>query len=162
MVGEKTKAKTSLKTGNSSLEGWTEGARGGNQDEEGTGCGAQPPVWPCYPYVPSFCRPCPCLSSRHSPFFSHSLNSTTLPPTASLGLPVPPAAMHRTFQTDLYLLRLRAARAYVQALESSLSPMSSTAREPLKLHAVVSTRCGDIRARVSGILLCSWFYSLLF
>ncbi|MEJ1273543.1 dipeptidylpeptidase 3 [Cricetulus griseus] len=46
-------------------------------------------------------------------------------------------AMHRTFQTDLYLLRLRAARAYVQALESSLSPMSSTAREPLKLHAVV-------------------------
>lgn len=46
-------------------------------------------------------------------------------------------AMHRTFQTDLYLLRLRAARAYVQALESSLSPMSATAREPLKLHAVV-------------------------
>lgn len=48
------------------------------------------------------------------------------------------AAMHRTFQTDLYLLRLRAARAYVQALELSLSPMSTTAREPLKLHAVVS------------------------
>ncbi|XP_041518075.1 Bardet-Biedl syndrome 1 protein isoform X1 [Microtus oregoni] len=46
-------------------------------------------------------------------------------------------AMHRTFQTDLYLLRLRAARAYVQALESSLSPMSTTSREPLKLHAVV-------------------------
>ncbi|XP_073869235.1 BBSome complex member BBS1 isoform X10 [Macaca fascicularis] len=47
-------------------------------------------------------------------------------------------AMHRAFQTDLYLLRLRAARAYLQALESSLSPMSATAREPLKLHAVVS------------------------
>ncbi|XP_077718655.1 BBSome complex member BBS1 isoform X4 [Canis aureus] len=47
-------------------------------------------------------------------------------------------AMHRTFQTDLYLLRLRAARAYVQALESSLNPVSVTAREPLKLHAVVS------------------------
>lgn len=46
-------------------------------------------------------------------------------------------AMHQTFQTDLYLLRLRAARAYVQALESSLSPVSATAREPLKLHAVV-------------------------
>uniref|UniRef100_A0A8C9B014 Bardet-Biedl syndrome 1 n=1 Tax=Prolemur simus TaxID=1328070 RepID=A0A8C9B014_PROSS len=46
-------------------------------------------------------------------------------------------AMHRAFQTDLYLLRLRTARAYVQALESSLSPMSMTAREPLKLHAVV-------------------------
>ncbi|XP_070930324.1 BBSome complex member BBS1 isoform X3 [Macaca nemestrina] len=47
-------------------------------------------------------------------------------------------AMHRAFQTDLYLLRLRAARAYLQALESSLSPVSATAREPLKLHAVVS------------------------
>ncbi|XP_051682558.2 BBSome complex member BBS1 isoform X2 [Oryctolagus cuniculus] len=46
-------------------------------------------------------------------------------------------AMHRAFQTDLYLLRLRAARAYVQALESSLSPVSATAREPLKLLAVV-------------------------
>ncbi|KAB0358083.1 hypothetical protein FD754_002239 [Muntiacus muntjak] len=46
-------------------------------------------------------------------------------------------AMHRTFQADLYLLRLRAARAYVQALESSLSPVSVTAQEPLKLHAVV-------------------------
>uniref|UniRef100_A0A8C6D4A9 Bardet-Biedl syndrome 1 n=1 Tax=Moschus moschiferus TaxID=68415 RepID=A0A8C6D4A9_MOSMO len=46
-------------------------------------------------------------------------------------------AMHRTFQADLYLLRLRVARAYVQALESSLSPVSLTAREPLKLHAVV-------------------------
>uniref|UniRef100_A0A9L0TH30 Bardet-Biedl syndrome 1 n=1 Tax=Equus caballus TaxID=9796 RepID=A0A9L0TH30_HORSE len=46
-------------------------------------------------------------------------------------------AMHRTFQTDLYLLRLRAARAYVRALESSLNPVSATAREPLKLHAVV-------------------------
>ncbi|XP_059961510.1 Bardet-Biedl syndrome 1 protein isoform X3 [Mesoplodon densirostris] len=46
-------------------------------------------------------------------------------------------AMHRTFQADLYLLRLRAARAYAQALESSLSPVSATAREPLKLHAVV-------------------------
>lgn len=50
-----------------------------------------------------------------------------------------PSAMHRTFQADLYLLRLRAARAYVQALESSLSPVSVTAQEPLKLHAVVSS-----------------------
>uniref|UniRef100_A0A2K6ST50 Bardet-Biedl syndrome 1 n=1 Tax=Saimiri boliviensis boliviensis TaxID=39432 RepID=A0A2K6ST50_SAIBB len=46
-------------------------------------------------------------------------------------------AMHRAFQTDLYLLRLRAARTYLQALESSLSPVSVTAREPLKLHAMV-------------------------
>ncbi|XP_023566372.1 Bardet-Biedl syndrome 1 protein isoform X2 [Octodon degus] len=45
--------------------------------------------------------------------------------------------MHQTFQTDLYLLRIRAARAYVQALESSLTPLSATSREPLKLHAVV-------------------------
>lgn len=59
--------------------------------------------------------------------------------------------MHRTFQTDLYLLRLRAARAYVQALESSLSPVSVTAREPLKLHAVVSTQVlGVGRSAASG------------
>lgn len=77
---------------------------------------------------------------------------STVPSTATLPSPPPPppassirplcpsSAMHRTFQTDLYLLRLRAARAYVQALESSLSPVSVTAREPLKLHAVVSTQ----------------------
>ncbi|XP_056657261.1 Bardet-Biedl syndrome 1 protein isoform X1 [Monodelphis domestica] len=49
-------------------------------------------------------------------------------------------AMHRAFQTDLYLLRLRAARAYVQALESSLNPVSATLREPLKLHAVARSQ----------------------
>jgi hypothetical protein len=61
--------------------------------------------------------------------------------------------MHRAFQTDLYLLRLRAARAYVQALESSLSPMSATDREPLKLHAVVSVQvwgCQGQKAESSG------------
>ncbi|XP_012580584.1 PREDICTED: Bardet-Biedl syndrome 1 protein [Condylura cristata] len=47
------------------------------------------------------------------------------------------SAMYRSFQTDLYLIRLRVARTYVQALESSLNPVSATAREPLKLHAVV-------------------------
>uniref|UniRef100_A0A6I8NIH7 Bardet-Biedl syndrome 1 n=1 Tax=Ornithorhynchus anatinus TaxID=9258 RepID=A0A6I8NIH7_ORNAN len=46
-------------------------------------------------------------------------------------------AMHRVFQADLYLLRLRAARAYVRALESSLSPVAAAQGEPLKLHAVV-------------------------
>nr|XP_019793119.2 Bardet-Biedl syndrome 1 protein isoform X5 [Tursiops truncatus] len=55
-------------------------------------------------------------------------------------------AMHRAFQADLYLLRLRAARAYAQALESSLSPVSATAREPLKLHAVVSTHVAGASA----------------
>lgn len=62
------------------------------------------------------------------------------PPTSSTSPLCPSSAMHRTFQTDLYLLRLRAARAYVQAIESSLSPVSAIAREPLKLHAVVSTQ----------------------
>ena len=69
--------------------------------------------------------------------------------------------MHRTFQADLYLLRLRAARAYVQALESSLSPVSVTPQEPLKLHAVVSSwgrgcsghlRAGGQRSAVGGNL----------
>nr|XP_058923927.1 Bardet-Biedl syndrome 1 protein isoform X2 [Kogia breviceps] len=59
-------------------------------------------------------------------------------------------AMHRTFQADLYLLRLRAARAYAQALESSLSPVSATAREPLKLHAVNTSTARPIL----GLLVC--------
>uniref|UniRef100_A0A452H236 BBSome complex member BBS1 n=1 Tax=Gopherus agassizii TaxID=38772 RepID=A0A452H236_9SAUR len=46
-------------------------------------------------------------------------------------------AMHRVFQTDLYRLRLMAARAYVKALESSLAPVTSTLQEPLKMNAVV-------------------------
>ncbi|XP_066574893.1 BBSome complex member BBS1 isoform X1 [Amia ocellicauda] len=45
--------------------------------------------------------------------------------------------MHRAFQMDLYRLRLAAARAYVKALESSLTPMSASLSEPLKMNAVV-------------------------
>ncbi|XP_029625896.1 BBSome complex member BBS1 isoform X2 [Salmo trutta] len=45
-------------------------------------------------------------------------------------------AMHRAFQMDLSRLRLAAARAYVKALESSLTPMSSSLSEPLKMNAV--------------------------
>lgn len=48
------------------------------------------------------------------------------------------AAMHRAFQMDLSRLRLTAARAYVKALESSLTPMSASLTEPLKMNAVVS------------------------
>lgn len=47
-------------------------------------------------------------------------------------------AMHRAFQMDLSRLRLAAAKAYVKALESSLTPMSSSLTEPLKMNAVVS------------------------
>lgn len=46
--------------------------------------------------------------------------------------------MHRAFQMDLSRLRLAAARAYVKALESSLTPMSASITEPLKMNAVVS------------------------
>ncbi|XP_072277428.1 BBSome complex member BBS1 isoform X4 [Pyxicephalus adspersus] len=46
-------------------------------------------------------------------------------------------AMHRVFQMDLYRLRLSAARAYVKALDASLSPVSSTMQEPLTLNAIV-------------------------
>lgn len=46
-------------------------------------------------------------------------------------------AMHRAFQMDLSRLRLAAAKAYVKALESSLTPMSSSISEPLKMNAVV-------------------------
>uniref|UniRef100_A0A7N8YF06 BBSome complex member BBS1 n=1 Tax=Mastacembelus armatus TaxID=205130 RepID=A0A7N8YF06_9TELE len=46
-------------------------------------------------------------------------------------------AMHHAFQMDLSRLRLAAAKAYVKALESSLTPMSSSLTEPLKMNAVV-------------------------
>ncbi|XP_025104031.1 LOW QUALITY PROTEIN: Bardet-Biedl syndrome 1 protein-like [Pomacea canaliculata] len=46
-------------------------------------------------------------------------------------------AMHRTFQRDLYLLRLNVAREYVKALENSMNPISSDPTEPLKLTAQV-------------------------
>ncbi|XP_020513189.1 Bardet-Biedl syndrome 1 protein [Labrus bergylta] len=46
-------------------------------------------------------------------------------------------AMHRAFQMDLSRLRLAAAKAYVKALESSMTPMSSSLTEPLKMNAVV-------------------------
>ncbi|XP_070707825.1 Bardet-Biedl syndrome 1 protein [Pempheris klunzingeri] len=46
-------------------------------------------------------------------------------------------AMHSAFQMDLSRLRLAAASAYVKALESSLTPMSSSLAEPLKMNAVV-------------------------
>ncbi|KAL5009299.1 hypothetical protein ScPMuIL_014880 [Solemya velum] len=45
--------------------------------------------------------------------------------------------MHRTFQHDLYLLRLRASREYVKALENSMGPVSSDPDEPIKLSAQV-------------------------
>ena len=48
------------------------------------------------------------------------------------------SAMHRTFQRDLYLLRLRTAREYLKALNSSMNPISSDPNEPLKLSAQVS------------------------
>ncbi|XP_035989122.1 Bardet-Biedl syndrome 1 protein [Fundulus heteroclitus] len=46
-------------------------------------------------------------------------------------------AMHRVFHMDLSRMRLAATRAYVKALESSLTPMSSSLSEPLKMNAVV-------------------------
>ncbi|KAJ8348309.1 hypothetical protein SKAU_G00268980 [Synaphobranchus kaupii] len=46
-------------------------------------------------------------------------------------------AMHRAFQMDLSRLRLAVARAYVKALESSLTPVSASLSDPLKMNAVV-------------------------
>ncbi|XP_056153450.1 Bardet-Biedl syndrome 1 protein [Lampris incognitus] len=45
--------------------------------------------------------------------------------------------MHRAFQMDLSRMRLASAKAYVKALESSLTPMSASLTEPLKMNAVV-------------------------
>lgn len=111
------------------------------------------------PHGPRLCRPCPLglpLGRPHGSL-SRSTPPTSPPPLATFSISplCPSSAMHRTFQTDLYLLRLRAARAYVRALESSLNPVSATAREPLKLHAVVSTQVsgesGHLRAREAEV-----------
>ena len=49
--------------------------------------------------------------------------------------------MHRTFQRDLYLLRLNTARAYAKALNQSMNPISTNPNEPLKLNAQASIKC---------------------
>ncbi|XP_041469808.1 Bardet-Biedl syndrome 1 protein-like [Lytechinus variegatus] len=46
-------------------------------------------------------------------------------------------SMHRMFQHDLYRLRLTTARAFVKALDSSLTPVSNNLNEPIKLSAHV-------------------------
>lgn len=46
-------------------------------------------------------------------------------------------SMHRQFQHDLYRLRLETARHYVRALQKSMSPITSSPAEPLKLSAQV-------------------------
>lgn len=47
------------------------------------------------------------------------------------------SAMHRTFQRDLYLLRLNTLREYAKSLDNSMNPISSDPSEPLKLNAQV-------------------------
>ncbi|XP_072031464.1 BBSome complex member BBS1-like isoform X2 [Amphiura filiformis] len=46
-------------------------------------------------------------------------------------------SMHRMFQHDLYRLRLNTARAFVKALDTSMTPISSNPQEPLKLSAQI-------------------------
>ncbi|XP_065826341.1 Bardet-Biedl syndrome 1 protein homolog isoform X2 [Oscarella lobularis] len=46
-------------------------------------------------------------------------------------------AMHRAFQHDLYRLKLETARTYVKSVKTSLNPVSTSATEPLRLHAKV-------------------------
>ena len=47
--------------------------------------------------------------------------------------------MHRTFQKDLFKLRLTTARAFSQCIRTSLNPLSSSLDDPLKLAAKVCT-----------------------
>jgi len=46
--------------------------------------------------------------------------------------------MHRTFQRDLFQLRLDAARACVMAMSSCNNPIGGDRAEPLKLSVQVS------------------------
>lgn len=52
---------------------------------------------------------------------------------------------------DLSRMRLAAARAYVKALESSLTPMSASLTEPLKMNAVVNVHFDTVGF---SIVLC--------
>lgn len=45
--------------------------------------------------------------------------------------------MYRTFQQDMYRLKLLAARSYVKAVTASLNPISANPSESLKLSAQV-------------------------
>ena len=45
----------------------------------------------------------------------------------------------RVFQHDLYQLRLKTARCYVSALETSANPVSADPDEPIKISAQVNT-----------------------
>ncbi|XP_071492569.1 BBSome complex member BBS1-like [Diadema antillarum] len=46
-------------------------------------------------------------------------------------------SMHRMFQHDLYRLRLTTARAFVKAMDSSSTPVSTNPNEPIKLSAQI-------------------------
>ena len=48
------------------------------------------------------------------------------------------SAMHRTFQRDLFRLRLMAAREFVKTIEGGASPVSTDVSLPLKVGAQVS------------------------
>lgn len=47
-------------------------------------------------------------------------------------------AIHRTFQQDLYRLRLLTARSYVKAITSNMNPINSNSVDLLKLSAQVN------------------------
>jgi len=46
-------------------------------------------------------------------------------------------SMHRRFQQDLYLLRLKTAREYVKTLDTASTPFSTSTADPLKLSAQI-------------------------
>ena len=56
--------------------------------------------------------------------------------------------MYRQFQHDLYRLRLESARAYAAVLQKGLSPVSTNAAEPVKLHVEVISASSVLFASV--------------
>ena len=71
-----------------------------------------------------------------SPLHHPPLSSPPLPSSFPL---LPSIAMHNTFQRDLYRLRLETARAYVKAVTTSLTPITSSQECSLKIAAQVGT-----------------------
>jgi len=66
--------------------------------------------------------------------------------------------MHRTFQRDLYLMRLTAARAYAKTLATGLAPVAATTAVSLKVDAEVGENAKSVvgwMGVVTGGALCA-------
>ena len=72
-------------------------------------------------------------SARSKSLVSHIFKAVLLDVIVAL------TAMHQTFQCDLLQLRLHTSRSYIEALQSSLTPMTGSKHMSLNVTAQVTT-----------------------